>query len=203
MTSISRQLARLPLFSGLTPAELDVLKQHLRSRYVEPGETLFTEGEFGRSSFVVLAGCIEVYKTLRGARREKLATLEAGAIFGHMALIDHKPRSATCSARKGERAVLIELRREVFDRLFHAKSPFAFKILDKVAMDLALRLRSATERLTVASQQRDSSSRSDQARLAAEALEGYDTSDVALDDIDLDAITFEIPAMSRRMQAVH
>ncbi len=202
MSSISEQLTRLPLFSGLTPKEFDLLKQFLRSRYVEPGEPLFTEGEFGRSCYVVLAGGINVFKALRGTRQEKLATLGPGAILGHMALIDNKPRSATCRAGR-ERTVLIELPREAFDRLFNAKSPFAFKILDKVAMDLALRLRSATEQLTQASQERDASRRSDQARLAAVALQGYDTSDIDLDDIDLDAITFEIPEMSQRMLSVN
>ena len=203
MSSIAQQLTKLPLFADLTPKELDLLKQFLRSRYVEPGQPLFAEGEFGRSCYVVLGGSIEVYKALGGKRQDKLATLGPGAIFGHMALIDNKPRSATCRAGRAERTVLIELEREAFDRLFNAKSPFAFKILDKVAMDLAQRLRSATERLTDASQERDLARRSDQARLAAEALEGYDTSDVDLDDIDLDAITFEIPDMSRRMQSVH
>lgn len=202
MTSISQQLSRLPLFAGLSPSELDLLKQHLRSRYVDPGAVLFAEGEFGRSCFVVLGGQIDVFKALGRGRQDKLATLGPGAVFGHMALIDNKPRSATCRASKGERCVLIELEREVFDRLFNAKSSFAFKILDKVAVDLAARLRGATDRLTEASHERDQAARSDQARLAAETLEGYDTSDVDLDDIDLDAITFEIPDMGRRMTYV-
>ncbi len=199
MSSIADQLRLLPLFSALTPRELEVLKQFLRSRYVDPGEALFTEGEFGRSCYVLLSGRVAVFKQLRKGRKERLATLEPGALIGHMALIDNKPRSATCRVEAGAKAVVIELGRDEFDRLFRAKSPFAFKILDRIAVDLSARLREATTRLTTAAAQRDANARGEQARLAAAALESFDTSDVDLDDIDLDAITFEIPDMGRRM----
>ncbi len=197
--SVSEQLRKLPLFRELTPRESEILKQHLRSRYLEMGEDLFLEGDFGRSCFVVLSGCIGVYKDMGRGKQERLAGLDGGAIVGHMALIDNKPRSATCTAE--EKSVLLELGRAEFDQLFSARSPFAFKILDKVAMDLVFRLRGATEKLTEAKVDADNADTSNIARTAAELLAGYDTSDVDLDGIDLDQITVEIPDMSKRMNA--
>lgn len=199
MTILSSKLARLPLFRQLDPREVEILKQHLRPRRLDPHELLFAEGAPARSCFVLITGQIGVYKRLSDGREERLALLNPGALAGHMALIDQKPRSAACRA-ESQPALLLELQRAEFDRLFTARSPFAFKILDQVAMDLAERLRSATERLIHAHQEKDATRRRDHTRQAAEALEGFDTSRVDLADIDLDAITYEITDMSRRMR---
>jgi CRP/FNR family transcriptional regulator len=103
---------------------------------------LCREGERGQSFFIVAKGILEVHKELDQGRREKLAEIGPNNLLGQVALIDGKPRSATCIAR-GE-VMALECAREDFERLFKAGSPFALKIIDRVVVDLAKRLREAT-----------------------------------------------------------
>jgi CRP-like cAMP-binding protein len=148
-TSYTEQLRALPLFQALTPHEFDLLQQHLRPLFAGAGEILFEEGDPGRSCYIIVTGEIGVYKQLPGHTgtgpegRSKVATLEPGAMVGHMALIDNKPRSATCKVETGD-TLLLELGREEFEMLFTAKTPFAFKIIDRLAIDLVSSLRRTT-----------------------------------------------------------
>ena len=96
MTGNLNSLRKLPLFQGLTFAELNALKEHLTLRHAPAGSTLFTEGEAARSCFVIVEGEIDVVTHVERRGDEKLATLGPGALVGHMALVDHRPRSATC-----------------------------------------------------------------------------------------------------------
>lgn len=197
--AVDRLLSRVPLLKGLNPREMKVLREHLRPRQLAPGQLLFNEGDPGRGCFVVLSGRIGVYKKLRDGKAERLAVLTPGALVGHMALIDNKPRSAACRA-EDTAVVLVELQRAEFDQLFNAHSPFAFKIVDRISTDLTERLRAATERLTEAHRTQDTRQRRALAQAAAEAVNGQ-AGVVDLDDIDLDSITVEVTTdFSRRMR---
>lgn len=189
-------MSRLPLFSALTTDELSVLSHHLRILKLPPFGPVFEDGDPGRSCYVVLAGNVEVIKILPTGNEERLATLDPGALLGHMALIDNQPRSAGCRASIGG-ARLLELGRQEFDLLLTAKSTFAYKILDQVAMDLSARLRGATERLADARHINSPSGRQAAARAAAKMLMGYEVPD-SIHGINLDDITIEAVSQDRR-----
>lgn len=178
-------LRRLPLFRDLTPKELASLREHLTWCRFDPGDTLFREGDPAPSCYVIASGDIDVFTRLDDGRKQKLATLGPGALVGVMALIDHKPRSATCQVGL-QPARLIEMKRADFDRLLYARSPFAYKILDRVALDLVERLRGATARLTDRAGET-----ADRAQRAAEALMGQGSGRMG-DDFALDSVEIEV-----------
>lgn len=61
------------------------------------GDFIFQEGEVGNVAYVVVSGTVEVCK-LSGGKLIALQTLEEGALFGEMAIIDKSPRSASARA---------------------------------------------------------------------------------------------------------
>lgn len=142
---VEQLLDALPLFADLTDREREVLCAAFVVRVVEEGEVLCREGDPGASFFVVAKGVVGVYKDLPGDKREMLAEIGPNNLIGQVALIDGKPRSATCLAR--ERAIALECSRDDFDRLFQTGSPFAFKVADQVVIDLAKRLREANQQI--------------------------------------------------------
>lgn len=61
------------------------------------GDTVLTEGEEGRTAFLVLSGKVEVVVG-SGSKAKSVATLRAGEVFGEMSLLEPGPRSATVKA---------------------------------------------------------------------------------------------------------
>ena len=143
--TISRFIDVLPMFAELTERERGMLASVFKCRRVEHGHELCREGDRGQSFYILAKGILEVYKELPDGRREKLAEIGPDNLVGQVALIDGKPRSATCIARGP--AIALECSRDDFDRLFKSGSPFALKIIDRVVVDLAKRLREANRQL--------------------------------------------------------
>ena len=66
-------------------------------RLFSPGARIFQEGEAGDCAYIVESGRVEIV-TEQAGERMVLATRGPGEIFGEMALIDSKPRTATAEA---------------------------------------------------------------------------------------------------------
>jgi len=75
---------KVPLFSSLATAELQLLVQTAADIHVAAGEVVVPEGG-ERALFAVLAGKIEVFKTIDGIER-KLGLRPPGSIFGEVPL---------------------------------------------------------------------------------------------------------------------
>lgn len=106
-----------------------------------PANTLFfREGEQGSSMYILLDGKVAVSKS-----DVELTTLQPGAHFGEMALIERAPRSATVTARTDCAVLLID--REAFYSLL-AEEQTAVKLLWGLVRMLNARLRVTSEELT-------------------------------------------------------
>lgn len=74
------------------------LAQSLQRIHLIAGATLFREGEQGDFAYILEEGEIDIVATVHSTA-QTLSRLEAGSLFGELALIDGRPRSATAIAR--------------------------------------------------------------------------------------------------------
>ncbi len=81
------------LFEGMDEAELARINALATPVQVSGGETLVDQGDPGTYCYAVIEGSAVVY-----ANGEYMATIGAGSTIGEMALIDHRPRTATVVA---------------------------------------------------------------------------------------------------------
>jgi len=84
------------LFSGLSGREVQMVRAFLHQRHYQAGEVIFDEGEEGQALYILLSGQVLICR--QGEADKPIATLESGAFFGEMALIDDAPRSAQARA---------------------------------------------------------------------------------------------------------
>lgn len=71
------------------------------------GEVIFKQGDEGNSFFKIIEGSVEVLANYGEERERELTVLEAGAIFGEMAVIETYPRSTTIVAKEDTLALEI------------------------------------------------------------------------------------------------
>ncbi|MEW6110905.1 MAG: cyclic nucleotide-binding domain-containing protein [Thermodesulfobacteriota bacterium] len=108
MTTELEFLAQVPIFSRLSPQELQRVLDHSEKQAYQAGEEIIREGETDARLFVILEGAVDVIKD-RGTPNEKtFATLGIREYFGEMALIDKQARSATVVARKATSVLCID-----------------------------------------------------------------------------------------------
>ena len=100
-------------------------------------EIIFREGEPGKHMFVILDGEVEIRKRTGGKTTRTMITLKKGDIFGEMAVVEGKSRSATAIASTGCR--LLRLDEEAFYDLVKKNLDFAVKMIQT----LSSRLRNA------------------------------------------------------------
>jgi ATP-binding cassette subfamily B protein len=104
------ELARVPLFTGLSGETLAALANTMRREQVMPGAAVVQEGEEGDRFYVVLSGVLTVSQQALGPRR----VLRPGDTFGEVALAMDVPRTA--SVRAMTPTVVASCDREAFDR---------------------------------------------------------------------------------------
>ena len=78
---------------------------------LQTGEFIFREGETANYAYVLVDGEVEIVKST-GDGYLTLTSIDKGAIFGEMALIDGQPRSA--GARVSKDAVITEVNAQTF-----------------------------------------------------------------------------------------
>jgi len=88
------------LFGQLQVDELAALHRVAREQSFAPGQEIFKEGDTGDAMFLVKEGRVEISAVASRNVRHILAQVEPGDIFGEMAIIEDKPRSACAVARE-------------------------------------------------------------------------------------------------------
>ncbi len=84
-------LKKVPLFADLSDEDLDRLCAIATETNLSAGEVLFTEGEIGDKTFVIMSGEIDILKE-SGGQMVFLATRGPGDVIGEMSLLDQAPR---------------------------------------------------------------------------------------------------------------
>jgi len=108
-----------PLFTELTRPEIEILKTFFTSAEIPRGKTIFVENMPGESLYLLQAGKVEISQMLAEMDEQVVVTLEAGDIFGEVAVIDKGNRIAT--ARTLEDSTLYSLSHDSFNQLLKEK----------------------------------------------------------------------------------
>lgn len=87
-----------PPFRMLDAADLAALGKIAQERTYSSGEQIFQEGDRGDGVYLVKSGRIEISVGVTRNERRAFAQIAPGELFGEMAVLELKPRSATATA---------------------------------------------------------------------------------------------------------
>lgn len=85
-------------FRNLNPTEQAALRKIAVERSFSAGEQIFGEGDSGDGIYALKEGAVEISVAMSQNVRRTFAKLGPGEIFGEMAVLELKPRSATATA---------------------------------------------------------------------------------------------------------
>jgi CRP/FNR family transcriptional regulator, cyclic AMP receptor protein len=130
-----------PFFSGLEPDALDAIAKLCHSRSLEAAETLFLKGDEGDALYAVRRGRIRIGTGTDAGRRLTLNILGPGDVFGEVALLDGRPRTADAVATEPSELFMVQ-RRDFLD-LLERRPKLAVQIVEL----LCERIRWMSERM--------------------------------------------------------
>ena len=133
-TDHAQVLARVPLFSGLTEAELGYLVERAVPRHYSPGEMVFSEGEPCAGLYVVERGHIRIFKTSAAGREQVLTIDGPGSSVAEIPVFDGGPYPASGAAV--DHATLLFIGKQDFQALCLAHPQVALKVLRMVGARL-------------------------------------------------------------------
>lgn len=101
---------------------LDIFKNEPTTATYAKGDVIFDEGDPGDKMYAVRSGTVHIIHN-----DDVLNVIEAGDIFGEMALVDHAERSAKAIAHTD--VEIVEIDEERFKTLVHNTPFFALTVL--------------------------------------------------------------------------
>ncbi len=118
-------------FPGIRPDEIEELIANSQVLSYGPGAILCRENEVEDRFYMILAGEVEVTKTINNNESRLLKTLGPGDFFGEMALIHNAPRAATVIAKSA--LTTLELDKAAFDRVLHKSTSVALAMVSEIS----------------------------------------------------------------------
>ncbi|HXQ53575.1 MAG TPA: Crp/Fnr family transcriptional regulator [Stellaceae bacterium] len=134
-------LERHSLFGSLTPDELDQLIAHARVQTYAARQTIFEKGSPGLGLLAVLKGRVRISSLGREGDQVVLNIINEGDVFGEIALLDGKDRTADAAAMT--ECELLAIDRRDFVPFVRANPEVALRLLSV----LCQRLRRTTEQV--------------------------------------------------------
>ena len=127
-----RLLAQCSLFRGLTPDERNGLVARAHLRRFEAGETIVLMDSPGEAMMAILEGHVRISVPSPEGKEVVLAILHPGEVFGEIALLDGKGRTADARAMSRCNIAVLD-RRDVLS--FFERQPNAWPKLVEVLCD--------------------------------------------------------------------
>lgn len=122
------------IFSGLKPADLAALNGIASEKSFAAGQQIFKEGDAGDGLYLLKNGLVEISSLIDHKTPHVFSRIEPGDIFGEMAVVEDKPRSATAVAR--EAAVAYFIPREPMLQLVERSPALAQALLREISSRL-------------------------------------------------------------------
>lgn len=117
-----------PLFREFPPAVIEHFGTYMTRRSVRRGATIFTKGDPGSGLMAVLWGSVKISVPTADGREAVLNIINPGEIFGEIALLDGRPRTADAVAMDDCELMVID--RRDFIPFLRAEPDIAIKFIE-------------------------------------------------------------------------
>ncbi len=134
-------LTEFEMLAGLDEPMLKELDLRVRSHSFSPGETLIAQNSRADALFFLVEGHVDIAVRVGNGPSHRVSTVEAGTVFGELALFGQGPRTADVIAASNGRVLVLD--RKGLDALAEEKPHLHAALVLAVGATLAERLRRA------------------------------------------------------------
>jgi CRP-like cAMP-binding protein len=118
-------LPHLPIFEGFTPGEITEVLDAANLLELPRGHAVFHIGQPSQACFIVVRGAVEI-RAKHSKRERRMAVLGPGQLLGYMSALEKSMHGSDAVVR--ESALLLEIPREAFEKLYFGNSSASTKL---------------------------------------------------------------------------
>ncbi|MCH5374867.1 MAG: glutaminase A, partial [Planctomycetes bacterium] len=148
-TSQRVELEDFDICRGFDSERIATLKGMLQFRRFEAGQSIIRRSEPADSFYFLISGQVSVTIDLPDGGQRRLATCTPGMLFGEMAVLERRPRSA--NVRADGPVECYEMTIADFDQLTTSQPELKVRLLQNFARALSMRVRKLTDEVRVLS----------------------------------------------------
>jgi CRP-like cAMP-binding protein len=137
-------LKQVSLFSGLDDSTIEQLASISELRNYPANQPVFIEGEADASLFIVVRGTVKIDKQVNADQQQTLQQIKDGEFFGEISFIRGGEHIATATAVHD--AEVLQIRRTEFDKLAARNPAVGYRIMLRMAGQMANLLRTMDEK---------------------------------------------------------
>jgi CRP/FNR family transcriptional regulator len=121
-----RLLSTVDILEPLSEEELEELARRSSDTHLEEGEIFYTPHDRSEGLFILKRGKVRIFKTAPDGREFTLGVVDAGTVFGEMALTAQRLEGAYAQAM--EASILLNMSREGLEQLILQKPEVGLQI---------------------------------------------------------------------------
>lgn len=141
------ELSEIDALQGMAEDQLRYLAQLMVPKTFVAGECIVAQGERGEAMYFLSTGTVSIRLQIANSiRTTRLVSFKPGVVFGEMALLSDKPRSASVFA--DEASTCYVLSRAAFDSLRTGRPDILAALILNISRELANRLRVTSEQIS-------------------------------------------------------
>jgi CRP-like cAMP-binding protein len=138
-------LPHLPVFEGFDAAEIAEVISICSVLELPRGHKIFAAGQPSTACFIVVRGAVKI-RAQHEKRERRMAVLGPGQLLGYMSAIEKSVHGSDAVVR--EQALLLEISREAFEKLYFSASPASTKLHRAIQKSLLSSLGQTNRHLT-------------------------------------------------------
>ncbi len=127
-------LRHMNFFMDFNDEEIEVLASVLQEKNFKTGTTIFKEGDEGSALYIIKRGEVKACKTTPEGDLLTLTHHKDGDIFGEMAFLDGRPRSASIVAVTDTTVFVLE--KKDFETLIDNHPRLIYKMLKNIVFNI-------------------------------------------------------------------
>lgn len=132
-------------FPGKSQRDLVEIIKACRVQIFKDGQHILNEGEKGNELYFLMEGEVTVLKRDTHGEERELVVMTAPTLFGHMALVDGSPRSASCKAKGA--VTLAAMSRQLYNEMLSRPHPVGTNLRRLMLATLTRQLVNGNKRL--------------------------------------------------------
>lgn len=138
-------LPHLSFFEGFDPSEIAEILSVSSILELPRGHAVFAFGQPSTACFIVVRGAVEI-RTPHAKRERRMAVLGPGQLLGYMSALEKSAHGSNAVVR--EQALLLEIPREAFEKVYFGSSPASTKLHRVIQKSLLSSLGQTNRHLT-------------------------------------------------------